>query len=291
MNRRKRLVADAAFELFVEKGIQQTSIQDIIERAQISKGTFYNYFPTKNDCIAEILEGLRYDASQKRIELQVGRDEMDRQVLIEQISILIRLNEERNINKLFEAILSSNEPELKKLAMRHRIYEIDWLAERLIEVYGEHIRRYAFEISVLFSGMLHYVLFTRRLSSDVNSIENIVGILLFYIEAIIPKMIENDKALINYSAIDFLRSKIYRKAVSLEEIFELADQIEKQTVFTIEQKDLFDTIVSELKRERIRKSVLQPLLKPFNQSFDQSPLISQINTFTHLVWYYIKMIQ
>ena len=70
MNKRKRHVADVALKLFVEKGIQQTSIQEIIELAKISKGTFYNYFSSKNDCIAEILEGLRYDASQRNADGQ-----------------------------------------------------------------------------------------------------------------------------------------------------------------------------------------------------------------------------
>ena len=110
MNKRKRHVADVALKLFVEKGIQQTSIQEIIELAKISKGTFYNYFSSKNDCIAEILEGLRYDASQMRLEMQMGKDPKDRQIFIEQISILMKLNEERNLHSVFEAIMSSNEP-------------------------------------------------------------------------------------------------------------------------------------------------------------------------------------
>lgn len=86
MNNKKKKVADAALKLFQEKGIQQTSVQDIIDSANISKGTFYNYFATKNDCIAEILEDLRYEASQRRIALQVGKDTKDRDVFIDQIS-------------------------------------------------------------------------------------------------------------------------------------------------------------------------------------------------------------
>lgn len=283
-------MADVAFELFVEKGVQQTSIQDIIERANISKGTFYNYFSTKNDCVAEILDGIRYDASQRRIELQVGRPKKDRHVFVEQISSLIQMNEERNINKLIEAILHSNEPELKKMVLHHRIHEFEWFAERLTDVYGSHIRSIAFELSILFAGMLQYILFVLRISNYSQPIEKIVSILLSYIELIMPKMLEQETALLDDSVLDFLRTKIDQKMVSLEEILELAKQIEKQARFTMEQKDLFDTICTELKRDRIRKSVIQPLLKPLKQSIDQhSPLKSQINTFTHLVWYYTKL--
>ena len=182
MSRRKRHVAEVALKLFVEKGIQQTSIQDIIEQSNISKRTFYNYFSSKNDCIAEILEGLRYDASQRRLEMLVGKDEMDRGILIEQISLLIQLNEERKLSTLFEAILNSNEIELKKLVMHHRMYEMEWLSSRFTEVFGDHTRDYAFECSVLFLGMMQYIMFSMKISNTRLPTSQIVDVLLSYIE-------------------------------------------------------------------------------------------------------------
>ncbi|MCR5742695.1 MAG: TetR/AcrR family transcriptional regulator [Lachnospiraceae bacterium] len=38
-----------AFELFTTKGFSQTSIADIVERAEVAKGTFYLYFKDKYD--------------------------------------------------------------------------------------------------------------------------------------------------------------------------------------------------------------------------------------------------
>ncbi|MCU9612341.1 TetR/AcrR family transcriptional regulator [Caldibacillus lycopersici] len=288
MNRRKRHVAEVAFNLFVEKGIQQTSIQEIIERANISKGTFYNYFSTKNDCIAEILEGLRYDASQLRMEMQVGRDAKDRQILIEQISILIKLNEERNLHALFEAIIGSNELELKKLVMHHRMYETEWVSERFIEVFGEHIRHYAFELAVLFMGMLQQMLFIMKISNNAQSEHRIVEVLISYIELMIPKILEKNSALLDSSNLHFLRTKIERKVIKLEELFKMANQLKEVATFTIEQHDLFSAILEELSHERIRKSVLQPLIKPFLQTFEQTSLESQAKIFTNSVWYFIK---
>lgn len=39
----------AAFELFTEQGIHNTSISDIVKRAKMAKGTFYLYFKDKYD--------------------------------------------------------------------------------------------------------------------------------------------------------------------------------------------------------------------------------------------------
>ncbi|WP_462413584.1 TetR/AcrR family transcriptional regulator [Neobacillus sp. Marseille-QA0830] len=289
MNNRKRKVADVALKIFVEKGIQQTSIQEIIEKANISKGTFYNYFTSKNDCIADILEILRYDASQQRIAVQVGKDKKDRQVFIEQITILIRLNEERNLSGLFEAILHSNETELKKLVLQHRVYEMEWLANRLIEVFREEIREYAFELTVLFYGMLQHMLFTIKFTNSPYSLHELVHAILSYIELIIPDMIKNNRAILNYSAIDLLRTNVDKKMVTIPELIELANQLPRGYPFNDEQQDLFDAIMEELQKDRIRKIVIQPLLKPFYELFNETPIESQVHKFTNMVWYYLKM--
>ncbi len=289
MNKRRRKVADIALKLFVEKGFQQTSIQDIIEQANISKGTFYNYFSNKNDCIAEILEELREDARQIRMKMQVGKDEKDRTVLIEQISILTRLNRERNLTTIFEAILNSNEVELKKLVLNHRIHEMEWLAGRFVDVYGEELKNFAFELSILFYGMMHYILFTMKITNSAQSIHRIVEVLLSYLEVIIPIMTEKGTTLIDPSSLHFLQARVERKMPSLQELLDLAKDLEENITFTTDQQDLYDTIVSELKRERIRKVVLQPLIKPFQQSFVQTEKEHEVNNFTNLLWYYLRV--
>ncbi|MEH7385772.1 TetR/AcrR family transcriptional regulator [Bacillus sp. JJ1521] len=289
MNKRRRRVADAALKLFLEKGFQQTSIQDIIEHANISKGTFYNYFSNKNDCIAEILEGLRYDASQIRMEMQVGKDETDRNVLIDQISILTQLNKERNLTTIFETILHSNEVDLKKMVMHHRIHELEWLAGRFVDVYGEEIRAFTFELSILFYGMMHNILFTIKITNSEQSNHRIVEVLLTYLEAIISIMKENGSTLLDPSSLHFLQARIDRKVLSIEELLDLAKDLEKETTFTTDQQDLYDTIVLELQRDRIRKSVLQPLIKPFQRSFVQTEMETQVNTFTNFLWYFLRM--
>lgn len=38
----------AALELFAQKGFAESTVEDITERADVGKGTFFNYFPSKN---------------------------------------------------------------------------------------------------------------------------------------------------------------------------------------------------------------------------------------------------
>ena len=54
---RQRLL-DAARAVFAEKGLDLTSIGDITERADVGKGTFYSYFPSRGKLIRELVRGM-----------------------------------------------------------------------------------------------------------------------------------------------------------------------------------------------------------------------------------------
>ena len=45
-NKEERLL-NTGFKLFTEKGFKDTSIQDIVDNANVAKGTFYLYFKDK----------------------------------------------------------------------------------------------------------------------------------------------------------------------------------------------------------------------------------------------------
>ena len=78
MNDRKRQVLLTAQRLFIEKGFSTTSVQDILDESCISKGTFYNYFSSKNECLIAILEHAHDEATVRRRELLIGQDLSDK---------------------------------------------------------------------------------------------------------------------------------------------------------------------------------------------------------------------
>ncbi len=54
---RKLEFLQTALELFYEKGYENTTIQDIIDHLDVSKGAFYHYFKSKEDVIVAIARG------------------------------------------------------------------------------------------------------------------------------------------------------------------------------------------------------------------------------------------
>ena len=57
--RRKRAtrqaLLDAALELFGERGLYVTRVEDVTERADVAKGAFYNYFDSKTALVAALV--------------------------------------------------------------------------------------------------------------------------------------------------------------------------------------------------------------------------------------------
>ena len=58
--RKKQAIRDAIFKtaqnLFITKGFENTSVEDITEKIDIAQSTFFNYFPRKEDLLAEIFK-------------------------------------------------------------------------------------------------------------------------------------------------------------------------------------------------------------------------------------------
>jgi len=54
----RQQLLDAAAVLFAEKGYENTAIEDITERADFSKGTFYYHFESKDELVVELRRNL-----------------------------------------------------------------------------------------------------------------------------------------------------------------------------------------------------------------------------------------
>ena len=48
-------IQDAAVALFHEQGVEATSVNEIVRRANVAKGTFYVYYKDKKELISQIL--------------------------------------------------------------------------------------------------------------------------------------------------------------------------------------------------------------------------------------------
>lgn len=62
---RKREILIAARELFIKKGYDQTSVNDILKIVDIAKGTFYYYFTSKEEVLEAIILDIVEDGARR----------------------------------------------------------------------------------------------------------------------------------------------------------------------------------------------------------------------------------
>jgi len=110
-NRRERRRAEtreriirAALDLFSERGVMATTVEDITNAADVGKGTFFNYFPSKEDILAHLCQ-LQMGKIKEFIAKSIGSSQsMDR--LLYELAVML-VDEFGRSPALLQSILSS----------------------------------------------------------------------------------------------------------------------------------------------------------------------------------------
>src|SRR6516165_12353590 len=80
----------AALELFGERGFLETTVEDITEAADVGKGTFFNYFPTKEHVLTAFGE-----MQLAKLQALIGEAKTSDQPVIEMLrTLVLRMTEE-----------------------------------------------------------------------------------------------------------------------------------------------------------------------------------------------------
>lgn len=154
MHNRKLQVIKKAHQLFIDKGFQATSIQDILDESGISKGTFYNYFSSKNELLIELFKVLYAKMEKDRDQLLIGQNPTDIDIFIKQMEWQLRANRENKLITLFEEVNFSNDQELKQFIKRGQLRSLRWMYGRFLDIFGESKKPYLLDSVISFTGML-----------------------------------------------------------------------------------------------------------------------------------------
>lgn len=154
MNDRKRLVIEKAHQVFIDKGFHATSIQDILDYSGISKGTFYNYFSSKNELLMDIFRTAFRKMESERNGMLLGKDYGDPEIFIRQIEFQMTANRENKIIPLFEEVYFSGDEELKRFIEIGQMKTLRWLSNRLGDITDEICLPYLLDAAVMLNGIL-----------------------------------------------------------------------------------------------------------------------------------------
>jgi TetR/AcrR family transcriptional regulator, cholesterol catabolism regulator len=84
VERRRKQIADAAVRLFVINGFEKTTTRQIAKAAQLSIGSLYEYFATKEDVLYLVLDSI-YIEIEKALQLALSQSVGGKETLVELI--------------------------------------------------------------------------------------------------------------------------------------------------------------------------------------------------------------
>ncbi|MCZ8519568.1 MULTISPECIES: TetR/AcrR family transcriptional regulator [Paenibacillus] len=288
MNNKKQVLLDTALTLFIEHGFANTTIQMILDASGVSKGTFYKFFDSKNELIVAIFEHLQQEDLLLRKSLESLHYASDLDLLVDQIAIPMSLPEKQRVSELFWRGFYSGEFDLANLAGM----QLKWLSERLVQLYGEETRPYAYEGSILCLGMLHQIGNTWRNFRRQQPVwKEVVPRVLTYVEVLLRTMQDRGEHLIDIQTLSLISSqenkKIQDKTELIEDLQELERSIRKSTE-TARTKEMTQGLLSILKQEETNISLLEVVLRAFQTELEHSAFRLEARRIAKACWWYME---
>lgn len=167
MKEKKQRIIKSAKEVFQKQGYLKTSVQDIVEAGEISKGTFYNYFTSKEE-LAIVIFKQEYSVLHQRLEYTMALSGTKKDNFTECLKIIIRFYTENGeiLNITFSQAMIDDD--FNSFLQSVRLKNMEWVKNQLLEVYGEETAPYINDITMLLSGMAAMYVFANG-SKNIDS--------------------------------------------------------------------------------------------------------------------------
>jgi AcrR family transcriptional regulator len=177
--KRKKMLLKIGYDMFITRGYENTSVDEIIEKAQIAKGTYYYYFQSKEQMLEEVID-MMIKNEVKMAEQIIRTDISVPQKIVGILTSMKPTEEEQPIkNTLFQE---------ENVLMHHKVRKklIDTLTPLLSEVIKEGVNEGIFKcdnipervkmLLIISDGTFNEGTFTERdISVFIDMTEKLLG--------------------------------------------------------------------------------------------------------------------
>lgn len=275
MNGRKQHVIEKAHQLFIDKGFHATSIQEILEFSGISKGTFYNYFQSKNELLMAIFRTTFIQMDMERDNLLRGQDPADPDIFIKQIELQMKKNRENKLILLFEEVFFSHDKEMKDFLERGQLKSLRWVHDRLRDLFSEEYHPFLLDAAIMLKGVLQQNIRHYTLAHGPNtSLSEVVRFSVSRIIQMVHETFAAGEQLLNPSLLEqWLPSSCEDDLAFKKRVTLVITTIKKQDDHTSECSEKLDFILDELLHERTpRKFLIDSVLASLKTAIDSKQL-------------------
>ncbi|ABS24136.1 MULTISPECIES: TetR/AcrR family transcriptional regulator [Bacillus cereus group] len=154
MKEKERLIIEMAMKLFAAKGVNATSVQEIVTACGISKGAFYLYFKSKDELLLATLK-YYYEKIQSKM-MKIDKESLlPREKFVKQLYCQfhdIQTHKEFIIMHARENAIPFNK-EVEAFMMNMKMESHAFYRNSILSIYGEKVTPYLLDLVVIVEGI------------------------------------------------------------------------------------------------------------------------------------------
>jgi AcrR family transcriptional regulator len=267
---KKRRIIKEAKNIFRKKGYLLTSVADIVEASEISKGTFYNYFTSKEE-LAIVIFKQEYSVLYQKLDREMGdqtRELKDNFATCVELLINFHMKNAEILNITFSQAMIDDD--FNQFLTGVRLRSLEWIKNQILLVYGEDTRPYVNDLTMLITGMMFMFVFASSKTEEKDRrIQDVVWYVLNRMDAIVWDLKKTGDILITEDDVAcFIPNHLdikKRRMVELRKTIDtLLNKIEMQEVAESDKwqyKESLNALLSEINnRETPRDFMIQGAL-------------------------------
>lgn len=155
MNEKHKMIIDKAVVLFAEKGYHATSVQEIAENCGIAKGSFYNYFRSKEELLVSVFKHF-YETMKGSVgELEKDQSLTGRDKFVGQVAVHIKnmMGNSSLIQMLMQEQMLHISKELDEFLFFIYQDSLEWFRRKVKELYPDLSEEYVLDCAVMMDSL------------------------------------------------------------------------------------------------------------------------------------------
>ncbi|MGG0454802.1 TetR/AcrR family transcriptional regulator [Bacillus mycoides] len=266
MKEKERLIIESAMKLFATKGVNATSVQEIVTACGISKGAFYLYFKSKDELLLATLR-YYYDKIQKKMldidrESLLPREKFEKQLCYQFTDV--QKHKEFIIMHARENAIPFNK-EVEEFMMRMKLESHAFYRNSLLSIYGEKVIPYLLDLVIMVEGTCRGYLEVIILNAPEIDLSYVSAFILKRIDSLVEGLLESSEEPVLHEerlgeflcSSGLIKEQVKEHFLSEIIIFKrtLADQLENDELLVT-----LDVLEAEMRLQNQRIPVIRGML-------------------------------
>ncbi len=280
MKAKEKLIIETSIKLFATKGFNATSVQEIVNECDISKGAFYLYFKSKESLLLAIMNYYFQVITSKVDEIEKENlppyEKFQKQLECQLVEI--RKHKEFIIMQIRENAMPFND-EIHDFVRKMKMNTHQFYKRGLYGIYGEKIEPFFWDLSLMIQGFVHSYLELVMLDQIEIDFHYLSKFILKRTDDLVEGLIKSEeKPVLPFDEMNHFLDQFSPQAINEETLIHAIDEAIEKTEDE-NSKISLEVIKEEIQKEQTRTIVIKGMLINLEENPSLGQLIGMVRSY------------